>query len=414
MSIQLFRARPWCFNVPAILFGVLLSILISCETFRNDKVENYTFSGKVQKGPFVVGSTITLYEVNDRLQQTGKVFNADIQSHDGQFELKSIDLASNLVLLNADGYYFNENMGKMSAGRLSIQAYADLTEKETVNINTLTHVITGRIEKLLEEGSSFTDAKLQAEREFFHTLGITDSLNVQFEELDISEISNGNAALLAFSVITQKTAYYMSEIPTLTAQLTQLLTEIKYDFKEDGILNDEYVIDKLQKNISQLNYLQLRGNIEKRYAEIGVDVSIPDFEQYVARIQAKFSDELYTEFYYPDMATPEPIHAPDSRIPNILALYDTVFQANPYCIAAIVPFDSSLKIRFITNGNCGFGGGLYGWSATQQSDGFTLTSQRQNALMTMLFHLDLTGSAVIEYYENDSELPTYSKKIRWE
>ena len=34
--------------------------------------------------------------------------------------------------------------------------------------------------------------------------------------------------------------------------------------------------------------------------------------------------------------------------------------------------------------------------------------------MSMLIHLDATGNATIEYYENDSDLPTFTKEIKWE
>jgi len=64
-------------------------MIISCE--NNDSPEVYNFTGKVQKGPFVTGTTITLNELNEKLGQTGRTFTSIITSDDGSFELNNIE-----------------------------------------------------------------------------------------------------------------------------------------------------------------------------------------------------------------------------------------------------------------------------------------------------------------------------------
>lgn len=391
---------------------IMLGLFLSCE--RSGDPSMYSFSGKAQKGPFVVGSTVTLYELNSNLVQTGRSFQTTIFSHDGSFELPDVELHSSLALLESQGYFFYENRGQISSGPLKLQAYTDLTDKEQININILTHVSRGRIEKHIEEGKSFTEAKNLAESEFLAAIGCSDDNYTSFENCDISESSDANALLLAFSVISQKTAVYMDEIPTLAAQLSVLLTEIAMDFKVDGIINDQYVINQLLSNISYLNFLKLRNNIEKRYEDIGFEIDIPDFEKYVAKFQRKFNGDIYTSYVYPDSASPDPYTSPEAIVQNVLDPDITEFKANwPYCIAAITPLEKSLVITMEKlSGGWGFSMPIIGWEI-ECADLCTLTSHKENELITGLFYLDAPGSANIHYYEDGAGSPTFSKTITW-
>ena len=155
----------------------------------------FTFSGKVQKGPFVTGTTINVNELNENLGQTGKAFTTSITSDDGSFNLNNIEMESNLALLTANGFYFNEVLGQLSSAQITLQALADLTNDETVNINVLTHITKARIEKLVSEGTSFAEAKRKAEAEFQDFLGVTEHFNQGFEQMSITSAGDFNAML---------------------------------------------------------------------------------------------------------------------------------------------------------------------------------------------------------------------------
>ena len=397
-----------------ILVLSLIQFFVSCEK-KDSELKNYSFNGKAQKGPFVTGTNITLNELNSNLVQTGNSFTTSINSDDGSFNLSNIELNSNLALLTANGFYFSEIYGELSGSTLSLQALTDLSGKGFVNINVLTHLIRGRIEKLVADGMSFREANEQAKSEFCIFLGATETFENDFDNLDISENEDYNAMLLSFSIILQRYTMKMNEKPTLTAELTQLLSNLSTDFAADGLINNRVLIDTLLYNISQLNLIDIRNNVENRYSNLGQTVTIPDFEKYIAKFQEKYSDNLYTNFTYPDMASPNPVIAPDGIIANILVPKDTVFQAAPYSVAAIIPLNKSLKIKFIGS-NITIGGPTYGWELINEyPNGFTLNSQRQNELMSMLIRLEYGGGNVtVEYYENNNDFPTFTKHIRWE
>lgn len=401
-------------KITLLLLSLAIGLFYACEK-STDSTDIYTFTGKAQKGPFITGTNVTLNELNTNLGQTGKSFTTTIVADDGSFSLNNIELNSNLVLLTANGFYFSEIYGELSGATLSLQAITDISEKEVVNINVLTHLIRGRIEKLAADGLGFQQAKDQAKSEFLAFLNVSESFNADFENLDISVDDEYNAVLLSFSIMLQRFTLIWNERPTLTAELTQLLSNLSSDFTPDGLITNENLVDALLNNISQLNLIDIRNHIEQRYAALGQSVSIPDFEKYVAKFQEKYSDSLFTTFTYPDSASPDPVISPDGLLQNILALSDTAFQAGPYSVAAITPLNESLKIKILRCSSIIIGGPNYGWELINEyPNSFTLNSQKSNELMSMLIHLDATGNATIEYYENDSDLPTFTKEIKWE
>lgn len=85
-----------------------------------------------------------------------------------------------------------------SALAITLQAIADLSDGKTVNINVLTHITKARIETLVREGKSFSEAKRQAEGEFQDFLGVTEHFNQGFEQMSIVSQGDFNAMLLAF------------------------------------------------------------------------------------------------------------------------------------------------------------------------------------------------------------------------
>ena len=383
--------------------------------FAENAGGTFSFSGKVQKGPFVTGATITVNELNENLGQTGKSFTTSITSDDGSFSLSNLEMESNLALLSGNGFYFNEVIGQLSSSQITLQALADLTNDEIVNINVLTHITKARIETLVGQGMSFSDAKQQAESEFQDFLGVTEHFNQGFEHMSIVSAGDFNAMLLAFSIILQKPSNNLMEIPTLPAELTLLMTNLSTDFADDGSINDQALIDKLLNNISLQNQVYIKRRIQNYYSELGLNVEIPDFEYYIALFQAAHQ-ELVTEFIYPDEASPAPEIGPEGAVPNILVKDVTQFDGTQaYVVAAITPLWKSLKVK--VTGDVRLDTSLNnGWVVIDYTyDGFTIEAQRQNELVSMLVYLideSKDGSATIEYYE-DSDTPTFTKQITW-
>ncbi len=398
------------------LFIVLTGFLLSCGKIGDTR--HYSLDGKAQKGPFVTGTDVTLYELDGKLNQTGAAFTTSITDDDGRFRLEDVAMESHLALLKANGYFFSEIYGELSGSTLSLRAIADLDRDETVNINVFTHLIGDRIKYLVNEGMDFREAEAQAESEFLNFLGVTDRYDEDFDNLDFTMDEAYSEALLAFSVILQRTTFLRSERNAIEAELTGLMNRLSNDFAPDGQVNDQALIDTLLHNVSMAHLVDIRDHVETHYSGPDPSIAIPDFESAIENFQEKYSEKLFTQFTYPAEASPDLGDPESPEIPNLLLPHDTVFEAwRAYSIAAIVPLGSSLTIKFIgdnSNYNYVFGGRLYGWKLEHIEGGYAFSSQHSNALMSALFNLETPGHATIEYYENNAEEPTYTKKISWE
>ena len=235
-------------------------------------VKDKSISGVSQKGPFVTGSAVKLYELDGATYaQTGKSFTGKIASDDGKFSVASVTLASQYAVLEANGYFRNEVTGKKSSGTITLNALTDLSERENVNINLLTHLEYERALYLVGTGINVPSAKKQAEAEIFNAFGIQGEF-ANSEDLDIFSKGEGNAALLAFSVLMLR--------DLTEADLTELLTKFATDIEKDGRWDDEAtkakIADWTQATDLAGILATIRGNIENW--NLG---TVPEFEKYV-------------------------------------------------------------------------------------------------------------------------------------
>ena len=68
-------------------------------------IEKTNVQGIIEKGPFVQGSKVTLYELNADLSQTGKSFKTQTNSDLGAFSFGTpIQLSSQYIELETSGY----------------------------------------------------------------------------------------------------------------------------------------------------------------------------------------------------------------------------------------------------------------------------------------------------------------------
>ena len=235
---------------------------------KKDKI-----SGLVQKGPYINGTQIVMYVLDDKLAQTGKVFNTQITDNKGSFQLTNVELSSKYVQLAANGYYFNEASNVITISQLQLNALTDVTDASTINVNILTHLEKRRVEYLVKSGKTFTEAKKTAQQEIQAIFGIQIAQSTVSEKLDIATAGDANAILLAISLIIQ------GELSV--GDLSELLATISADIEEDGLMTNNSVMSKLRSNAKSLHLDSMRQNLVKRYQDLGVTASIPDFEKYI-------------------------------------------------------------------------------------------------------------------------------------
>ncbi|MFN8210568.1 MAG: FISUMP domain-containing protein [Bacteroidales bacterium] len=254
-----------------ILAGFIVSL--SC---RKEKSGNSPYpsklTGYVQKGPFKNGS-ITLYELDAVLRRTGKVFYGQVIDESGQYVIENLNLKSPFVEVVANGYYFNEISGKESEYHLTLAAISNIEEYPSININLISDLEIERIRYYISNDYSYSDAKILAQNEVTNILGFGLSSSYRSEMLDISQGNDGDAVLLAFSIILQGNRS--------TFQLNRLLELISSDIKNDGVLDNDSLLKDFREVTLRLDLAVIKTRLEEKYNSMNIRSTAPGFETYI-------------------------------------------------------------------------------------------------------------------------------------
>ncbi|HAH24096.1 MAG TPA: hypothetical protein DCL77_10125 [Prolixibacteraceae bacterium] len=398
-----------------------------------------TIKGYAQKGPFINGSAITVFDLQANLSPSGKSFSEQITDNKGTFELDNIELSSNFVSIRADGYYFNEVSGKQSTSQITLYALSDVSNQKSLNINILTHLEKARVEYLMKAGKTFSVSKAQAQKEILAIFNIESSTMKVSESLNINEQGDANGILLAISSLIQG---FRTE-----SEMTELLSNISTDIKTDGILNNSAIGSALINQAIALDTIAIRANLMKRYNEIGAPASIPYFGKYIKNFIGKTSFPITEQLItYPEIGlygdnilsltkTNYIIYndlgvslnaklargaALKIKITSLSA--DTIYTSLPadtivMADTIIIIYNDTLKVIDRINRKswgCDFGSSK-NWTTTA-FDPLTYTQiisaseSDKECDMKMLFE---TGNFLIEYFEMNSTIPTRKKIITY-
>ena len=233
-----------------------------------------TISGVSQKGPFVNGSSVTVQELNGKtLAQTGLGFEGKIKNDLGEFSVKVNKLESQYALLKANGFYRNEVTGEKSKSQITLYALTDLSNRDEVNVNLLTHLAYERSLYLATVDTlSVAKAKKQAEAEIFKSFGIEGDFAAA-EDLNIFGADDQSAALLAVSILMQSD---LSE-----GDFSERLADYAADIESDGIWNDAKTATEIADWASNRSLTGTLTAIRNNIAGWGLSADVPAFEMYV-------------------------------------------------------------------------------------------------------------------------------------
>jgi hypothetical protein len=379
---------------------------VSCS--KDDSPEIITKSqltGYIQKGPFLNGTSVSISELNPDLSQTGKMFSAQIKDNSGAFGLSNLQLSSPYVELKADGFYFNEVTGAVSASQLTLNALADVKDISTLNVNVISTLEKARVETLVAGGLAFGAAKKQAMEEILTVFSMSKNDIQNSELLDINKTGDDNGILLAISAILQG---FRSE-----AELSELIANLSADLSTDGKLDSEALGTALISHAKFLNPTSIRENLQKRYSDVGTTAQIPNFEKYLTQFIENTSFKAVSLISYPETV--------DGKL-NVLNEKNSVFIADwtedrgLFSFSALTPKGITLKIKmeYVEGGDSSWI--KYGhWAYRMESDTnwentiydgtsgsqiFKVIESGKNARLKMVF---MSGEGVkirISYFEN--------------
>lgn len=236
--------------------------------------QTYDVQGKVEKGPFVSGSEISIQPMDASLQVLGSMFNTSIIDDSGNFVLGNKTFSTPYAEFMANGYFFNEIKGELSNGPLTLMALVDLSDKTTVNVNVLTHLKYGRIKNLVASGCRFDEADEQAQKELFDAFGLSAFSGNDVSSFSISAGTDESAALIAISSLLL--------MDRTEAAFTEYLAKISADFGKNGCFSAEIQAQISSDKKMLAKYLtDIKENIIERYMNFGISVNVKNLSYYV-------------------------------------------------------------------------------------------------------------------------------------
>lgn len=248
------------------------SVVGSGEDVKTVVINKKSFKGVAEKGPFAVGSTVKLSELDNELDLTGTNFEWDVTGNQGNFTSPKVTLSSQYAQLQVNGYYYNENLFKNSTATVTLRGIVDLDNRESVNINVLMHLIYKRVVYLFTKSGKYKNvpaAKSAAEQEIMKAFGF-GNVSHSFEDLTIFGKTADDAKLLAASILLQGD---LSETDLLSR-----LTSIANNIEEDGTWDNS---EKTRIAMADwiMSYKYGMSGIRQMLEEINPQV--PAFEKYV-------------------------------------------------------------------------------------------------------------------------------------
>ena len=391
-----------------LLWFVFLFTIFSTACDKNDLTDDeqtYELSGYVQKGPFSIGSQVMVYELGQDFVPTGRTFRTSIAAL-GRFELSSVSLISPYVELVADGFYYNENQGKLSSERIMLNAIVDLSGQSEVNINLLTHLEYERVKFLISvESMTFDDAKIQAQVELMTLFGFSEVLINHAEGLDIMKNSDADATLLAISCILQGNQS--------TSEMSLLLAELIDDLKNDGVVDQQSIISRIAGQAATINSSKVIGNLITYYQENGADsAEVPDFEPYLVQFVANNPSTDFPFKFPKSTGNGLNILHPDFKVAEKMGV------ENFHAMAIEMPAEGSVRLEYeLIHGN----GIMYiapmsgsGWNYSEFDNGKrTFESTTAGRVIDMAVFFENYGLARLSLYFNGSSTPSIVKEITW-
>ena len=238
-------------------------------------------TGAVQKGPFVIGSSLTLSALDESLSPTGAVFNTATINDLGEFDLQLTSAGP--MQIEGNGFYYNEVTGALSQGNLTLRAFfvAPATGEARAFVNLITHLTGERIRTLVAGGTLFDEAVGQAEGELVRELAISPpdfQLGRRGIEMNVlGGDDDDNAYLLAASAVLAQAGFDRTP-GSADAELQNLINGIALDLASDGLIAGG-TKTQLRAALLALDVPGMREAFAGRLQQTGSDATVPDVDR---------------------------------------------------------------------------------------------------------------------------------------
>lgn len=241
-------------------------------------------SGALEKGPFILGSSIDVVPLDAALNPTGDIFNTQTLDDAGRFGIEFDAVGDQTVSIEGSGFYYNEVGGMLSSAPITLRALdvASATGAHDAFLNLITHLAYQRARTLVEGGVAVGDAEAAAEVELRVGLRVGPSgFDPDRAGLQMSILggdSDSNAYLLAVSAVLLQAAG--DHGGPVDAALQELVNALSVDLAADGVLAQANV-DTLLAAQQALDPDLVMVQLAERISAIGSTAVVPDLNRII-------------------------------------------------------------------------------------------------------------------------------------
>lgn len=240
--------------------------------------------GAVAKGPFLLGSSVEIAELDTSLSPTGASFSTQTISDLGEFAI-SVE-TSGVLSIEAVGFYYNEVNGALSTSPLTLRAFYQPTDAglQPACVNIITHLAYARVGHLYEGGAELEVAVAQAEDELLSALGVgVSGFDPEVEGNQMSLLggdTDANAYLFAVAtVLAQASVTRAGGLDgPVDANLQELVNTISSDFELLGQVAPA-MRDELLQAQRDVDPAQVMTAFANRLEMLGSRVEVPDLDR---------------------------------------------------------------------------------------------------------------------------------------
>lgn len=236
--------------------------------------------GAVEKGPFILGSSVTVSVLGADLAPTGQTFETETTSDLGEFTVPGLPLGP--LALEGSGFYYDEIAGDLSEAELTLRALVVPGDGGAASafVNLVTHLTKQRVEALVGEGESFAAAVSQAESELQQALAITTpgfQAGASGVEMTLAGgDSDANAYLFAVSSVLVQVAHQAAS-GSVAARLQELLNTMASDLASGEVRASTRA--SIRDALLQLHVNRVAAGFAARMEELGLPPDVPDMHR---------------------------------------------------------------------------------------------------------------------------------------
>lgn len=244
------------------------------------KIDSVKLLGFAQKGPFLSGSSVTVYGLDSAYSRTQTKFTGKVAGDSGAFSVPGIVLNSQFAEVEVAGFFKNAVTGKNSNGtKTKLTALVDLSEgnKVKANVNIFTEFEKSRALALVKGKFNIPAAKSRASREIVSVFG----KDYSGKKIDSSSVTSATGISLSDTGVVGRALYAAGVMMTANLSVSKssaLIASVSEDIAENGTWDDSTTRATVADNLCAQDSVDGFEGIRKNLKEMKLGPAVPDFE----------------------------------------------------------------------------------------------------------------------------------------